>query len=69
LPSTSSGLPAAPAAAADAPDVYVLLLDAYPGREASRQEPSFDAGRVPDALRARGFDVADGRGRTTSRRG
>jgi len=52
-------LPAAPAAAADAPDVYVLLLDAYPGREASRQEPSFDADAFPDALRARGFDVAD----------
>jgi hypothetical protein len=52
-------LPAAPAATAETPDVYVLLLDAYPGREASRQEPSFDADAFPDALRARGFDIAD----------
>jgi len=41
-----------------APDIFVLLLDAYPGNEAAQQEPSFDADAFSDELRARGFDVA-----------
>jgi hypothetical protein len=41
-----------------APDIYVLLLDGYPGRAAAMTEPSFDADAFPAALRTRGFDVA-----------
>jgi hypothetical protein len=44
--------------ASDLPDIYVILLDAYPGARAARSEPSFDADAFPSALRERGFDVA-----------
>ncbi len=51
-----------PAAATDhrpnAPDIFVILLDGYPGAVAAASEPSFDAEAFPDALRQRGFDVA-----------
>lgn len=46
-----------------APDIYVLLLDAYPGASAVREAPSFDGTALPDALAARGFEMApDARG-------
>ncbi len=41
-----------------APDIYLLLLDAYPGHSAATHEPTFDADAFPAALEARGFDVA-----------
>jgi hypothetical protein len=40
------------------PDIYVFILDAYPGRTAALTEPAFDASRLTSALEARGFDVA-----------
>lgn len=42
----------------DSPDIYVFLLDGYPGRAAAMSEPSFDADALAVALRTRGFDVA-----------
>lgn len=42
----------------NAPDIFVILLDGYPGATAAVLEPSFDAVAFPDALRSRGFDVA-----------
>jgi hypothetical protein len=42
----------------DARDIYVMLLDGYPGRAAAMREPSFDADAFAAALRTRGFDVA-----------
>ena len=39
------------------PDIYVFLLDAYPGDRAATHATSFDADAFPDALQARGFDV------------
>jgi hypothetical protein len=49
-----------PAASFDpgAPDIYLILLDGYPGASASAREPAFDAEAFPAALRSRGFDVA-----------
>ncbi len=49
---------AAPVASSSAPDIYLILLDAYPGASAIRSAPTFDGAAVPEALRARGFDVA-----------
>jgi hypothetical protein len=40
-----------------APDIYVVLLDAYPGDDAAALAPTFDADAFPAALVARGFDV------------
>ena len=40
-----------------APDIYVILLDGYPGDDAAELDPSFDADAFPDALEERGFDV------------
>jgi len=40
-----------------APDIYVILLDGYPGDDAAELDPSFDADAFPDALEDRGFDV------------
>ena len=50
----------APAAAftPSSPDIYVILLDGFPGASAGEREPTFDAAAFPDALRERGFDVA-----------
>ncbi len=39
------------------PDIYVVLLDAYPGDDAATLDPTFDADAFPAALAARGFDV------------
>jgi hypothetical protein len=44
--------------AQDSPDIFVFLLDGYPGRAAAMTEPSFDADAFASALRTRGFDVA-----------
>jgi hypothetical protein len=42
------------------PDIFVYLIDGYPGAEASAQAGStFDATAFPDALRERGFTVHD----------
>jgi hypothetical protein len=44
------------------PDIFVYLLDGYPGASAAAQAPSFDATAFPSALRDRGFTVhADSR--------
>jgi hypothetical protein len=40
-----------------APDIYVILLDGYPGDDAAELEPTFDADAFPEALAERGFDV------------
>src|SRR6185436_17186536 len=40
-----------------APDIYVILLDGYPGDDAAELDPSFDADAFPSALEDRGFDV------------
>jgi len=45
---------------AGSPDIFVYLLDGYPGAAAAAQEPSFDASVFPAALRARGFTVHPG---------
>lgn len=43
----------------DAPDIFVYLVDGYPGTTASAQQPSFDAAAFPAALAKRGFTVHD----------
>ena len=40
-----------------APDIYMLLLDAYPGDDAATLDPTFDADAFPAALASRGFEV------------
>ena len=40
-----------------APDIYVILLDGYPGDDAATLDPTFDADAFPTALAARGFEV------------
>jgi len=40
-----------------APDIYLVLLDGYPGDDAAQLEPSFDADAFPQQLKERGFDV------------
>jgi hypothetical protein len=52
-----AGRGAAPSAPPGARDIYVLLLDAYPGSAAVALDPTWDATAFPDALRSRGFDV------------
>jgi hypothetical protein len=42
------------------PDIFVYLIDGYPGAQASEQAgTTFDAAAFPDALRTRGFTVHD----------
>jgi hypothetical protein len=43
-----------------APDIYVVLLDGYPGDDAASIDPEFDANAFPEALASRGFDVERG---------
>ena len=45
------------------PNIYVLMLDGFPGDRAARTyDPAWDRAHVPDGLRARGFQVVpDGR--------
>lgn len=40
------------------PDIYVLLLDGFPGHTAAMTESDFDAAAWTEALETRGFDVA-----------
>ena len=42
------------------PDIYLVLLDAYPGSAAAALDPTWDAAAFGDALRSRGFAMADG---------
>jgi hypothetical protein len=48
-----------PASAFDpaAPDIYVIMLDGYPGDDVARIAPGFDPDAFPRALEARQFDV------------
>ncbi len=50
-------LPALGPAAPGLPDMYVFLLDAYPGDRAAAHSATFDADAFPAALETRGFDV------------
>ena len=50
--------PPAPGFSMSAPDIYVLLLDAYPGASAVKSAPNFDGTALPEALAARGFELA-----------
>jgi hypothetical protein len=50
-------LPADGPAIAGAPDIYLFLLDAYPGDRAAAESATFDADEFPAALAARGFEV------------
>lgn len=51
-----------PAPRPDQPDIFVYLLDGYPGATGSAKATSFDAGAFPQALVDRGFTVhADSR--------
>ena len=45
-------------AAAGAPDIYVILLDGYPGPKARALDPSYPASELAARLRERGFDMA-----------
>jgi hypothetical protein len=46
------------AAVAGAPDIYVILLDGYPGERARALDPSYPASDLGARLRERGFDMA-----------
>ena len=48
-----------PFPATDSPDIFLYLIDGYPGATASAQAPWFDATALPTALRERGFTVHD----------
>ncbi len=50
--------PPAPVFSTSAPDIYVLLLDAYPGASSVRSARTFDGTALPAALAARGFELA-----------
>ena len=54
---TRPPLPAVGPANAEAPDIYVFLLDGYPGDRAASRATAFDADAFPAALARRGFDV------------
>ena len=54
---TRPPLPPLGVAAADQPDMYLFLLDAYPGDRAAARSATFDRDAFPDALTARGFEV------------
>ena len=54
---TRPPLPAAGAAEADQPDMYLFLLDGYPGDRAAAHSAVFDRDAFPTALADRGFDV------------
>ena len=44
----------------DDPDIYLVLLDGYPGADAGALDPTWDAAAFGEALRSRGFGMADG---------
>jgi hypothetical protein len=43
---------------AESPDIYVILLDGYPGSDARALLPEYPASRLASGLRQRGFDMA-----------
>ena len=53
------GLGPSSAPRAEDPDIYLVLLDAYPGADAAALDPTWDAAAFGQALRARGFDMAE----------
>ena len=55
-----AGLGPSPAPRPEDPDIYLVLLDAYPGTDAAALDPTWDAAAFGDALRSRGFGMADG---------
>ncbi len=54
---TKPPLPPLGVTAAGQPDMYLFLLDAYPGDRAAARSATFDRDAFPDALTARGFEV------------
>lgn len=42
------------------PDIYLVLLDGYPGTDAAALDPTWDAAAFGEALRTRGFAMAEG---------
>jgi hypothetical protein len=48
-----------PVPAAGSPDIFLYMVDGYPGATASAQADWFDATALPTALRDRGFTVHD----------
>ena len=52
--------PPSATAPADAPDVYVLLLDGYARADILKERFAFDDSALLDGLRQRGFDVSSG---------
>ena len=54
---TSPTLPALGPAKAGSPDIYLFLLDAYPGDRAAVKSSTFDANAFPADLESRGFGV------------
>jgi hypothetical protein len=55
-----AGLGPSPAPSPEDPDIYLVLLDGYPGTEAAGLDPTWDAAVFGAALRSRGFAMADG---------
>ena len=55
-----AGLGPSAAPRAEDPDIYLVLLDAYPGTAAAALDPAWDAAAFGEALRKRGFDMAAG---------
>lgn len=53
------GPPAAAVTQPDAPDIYLILLDAYPGADVLTSEFGFDNSGFLDGMSQLGFDVAD----------
>ncbi len=60
-PAAAPSVPAdqAPAAGAELPDIYYIILDAYPRQDVLADEMNFDNSGFIAALRERGFYVAD----------
>ena len=50
-------LPQRGAASGTEPDIFVILLDAYPGDRVAARGTDFDPDAFPNALEARGFDI------------
>jgi hypothetical protein len=55
---TRPALPPIGAADPDHPDIFVFVLDAYPGDRAATRASAYDPDAFPAALTDRGFDVA-----------
>lgn len=46
-------------AAPTSPDIYLILLDGYPGADARALDPAYPPSRLREELLARGFDMAE----------